>query len=102
MLDAARAENFEHRGLKGNERSAALGEFLNRHLPAVFVVGKGEAIDFRDRRTGELDLFVYDRSTAASIQSSNESTLIPAEAIYAVVEVKSVLGHVDGIPDMPF
>jgi hypothetical protein len=50
-LDAAGAENLEHRGLKGNERSAALAEFLNHHLPAVFTVGKGEAIDFRDNRT---------------------------------------------------
>jgi len=90
-LDAAGAENFEHHGLKGNERSAALGEFLGQHLPTVFAVGKGEAIDFRDNRTGELDLFVYDRSTAAPIQSSSESALVPAEAVYAVIEVKSVL-----------
>jgi hypothetical protein len=90
-LVAAGAENYEHRGLRGNERAVALSEFLGRHLPAIFAVGKGEAIDFKDNRTGELDLFIYDRSTSAPIQSSSDNTLVPAEALYAVVEVKSVL-----------
>lgn len=91
LIDAKKAENFGHRGLKGNERAAALKNFLEEHLPAVFAVGSGEAIDYRDNSTGELDLFIYDRSTAAPIQNSTESTLIPAESIYAVIEVKTTL-----------
>ena len=55
-LDAAAAANFEHKGLRGNERAAALADFLGLHLPSVFSVAKGEAIDFGDRRSGELDL----------------------------------------------
>lgn len=90
-LDAAQADNFQHRGLKGNERATALKSFLQDHLPAVFAVGSGEAIDFRDNGTGELDLFIYDRSTAAPIQSSAESSLVPAEALYAVIEVKTTI-----------
>ncbi|GGF10335.1 hypothetical protein GCM10011611_14890 [Aliidongia dinghuensis] len=93
LLEAGAAENFDHRGLKGGERTAALAEFLGKHLPAVFGVGGGEAIDFRDNRTGELDLFIYDKSTAAPIQSSTDSSLVPAEALYAVIEVKSVLSQ---------
>jgi hypothetical protein len=57
----------------------------------VFGVGSGEALDYRDNRTGELDVFIYDKSTAAPIQTSNESLLVPAEVLYAVIEVKSVL-----------
>ena len=91
LIEAAAAENFDHRGLKGSERAVALADFLEKHLPGVFGVGRGEALDYRDNRTGELDIFVYDKATAAPIQASNESMLIPAEAIYAVIEVKSVL-----------
>ncbi|WP_295216109.1 DUF6602 domain-containing protein [uncultured Brevundimonas sp.] len=90
-LDASKATNFDHRGLKGNERAAALAAFLTLHLPSVFAVGKGEALDFKDRRTGELDLLIYDRSSAAPIHTGSENVLVPAEALYAVIEVKSVL-----------
>jgi hypothetical protein len=94
-LDADAAANFEHGGLRGNERAAALADFLRLHLPGVFSVGKGEAVDFRDHRSGELDLFIYDSASAAPIQTGSESVLIPAEALYAVIEVKSVLSRAE-------
>lgn len=89
--DALAAANFKHKGIRGDERANSLREFLDEHLPNVFVTGKGEAIDFRDNRTGQIDFCIYDRATSAPIQSSSENALIPAEALYAVVEVKSVL-----------
>lgn len=93
LIDSGRAENFLHRGIRGDERAAALKEFLERHLPGVFAVASGEAIDCHDNRTGELDLFIYDRSTAAPIQTSSEHVLVPAEALYAVIEVKTLLSQ---------
>src|SRR5208282_1551612 len=92
-LGSEQAANFEHRGLRGNERAAALAAFLSLHLPGVFGVGKGEARDYLDNVTGELDVFVYDRSTAAPIQTGGDSLIVPAEALYAVIEVKSVLSQ---------
>jgi len=93
LIDAASAEGFEHNGLRGAERAAALSDFLRSHLPGVFSVGKGEVIDYRDNRSGEIDLFIYDQASAAPIQDSQENMLIPAEALYAVIEVKSVLSQ---------
>jgi hypothetical protein len=94
-LGSEQAANFEHKGLRGNERAAALAEFLSLHLPNVFAVGKGEARDYRDNVTGELDLFIYDHSTAAPIQTGGDSLIVPAEALYAVIEVKSVLSQAE-------
>jgi len=90
-LHSERAANFEHKGIRGNERAAALAAFLTEHLPSVLQTGKGEVRDFGDRVTGELDLLVYDRSTAAPIQTGAEGLIVPAESLYAVIEVKSVL-----------
>lgn len=90
-LDAETAANFKHKGLRGNERAAALGQFLSEHLPSIFKTGKGEARDFKDRVSGELDLFVYDHATAAPIQTGAEGLIVPAEALYEVIEVKSIL-----------
>lgn len=86
-----KAANYEHKGIRGNERANALRTFFSDHLPKVFATGKGEAIDFADNRTGEIDFCIYDAATASPIQSSSENSLIPAEALYVVVEVKSVL-----------
>jgi hypothetical protein len=92
-LDSEQAANLEHKGIRGNERAAALAEFLSLHLPGVFAIGKGESRDYGDRVTGELDLLIFDRSTAAPIQTGSDSVIIPAEALYAVIEVKSVLSQ---------
>ncbi|USX15025.1 hypothetical protein NHH88_04295 [Oxalobacteraceae bacterium OTU3CAMAD1] len=90
-LAARSAANFQHRGIRGDERAEALGQFLAMHLPQSFSVGKGEVVDYLDTRTGQLDLFVYDSSTASPLLAAGENTLLPAEALYAVIEVKSVL-----------
>lgn len=94
-LNSEQAANFDHKGVRGNERAAALAEFLQLHLPSVFAVGKGEARDYGDNVSGELDLFIYDRLTAAPIQTGSESLIVPAEALYAVIEVKSVLSQAE-------
>lgn len=90
-LAARSAGNFHHRGIRGDERAEALGQFLSRHLPQNFSIGKGEAIDFLDSRTGQLDLVIYDSSSASPLLSQGENLLLPAEALYAVIEVKSIL-----------
>ncbi len=91
VLIAEGATNFQHRGIRGDERANSLRQFLSSHLPSVFSTGKGEAIDYRDNRTGEIDFCIYDAARSSPIQSSSENVLLPAEAVYAVVEVKSIL-----------
>jgi hypothetical protein len=54
-------------------------------------VGKGEAIDCRDNRTGQIDFVVYDRAKCAPILAGSENLLLPCEALYCVVEVKTLL-----------
>jgi hypothetical protein len=92
FLDYQQAANFQHSGVRGDERADTLTEFLRAHLPSVFGVGKGEARDFRDNVTGQLDVFVYGQLTVAPIHGGN-NLIVPAEALYAVIEVKSVLNQ---------
>ena len=94
-LAAKSAGTFQHRGIRGDERAEALAQFLRQHLPQNFSIGKGEAIDYLDTRTGQLDLVIYDSASAAPLVSSGENLLLPAEALYAVIEVKSVLTQVE-------
>ncbi len=91
VLEAKDAASFEQRGVRGDERAAALAAFLRDHLPGKFRVTKGEVIDYRDNRTGQLDVIVYDSQTSAPVTKGAENSLIPAEAVYAVIEVKTIL-----------
>lgn len=82
LLDHEKSSAFGHSGIKGNERAAAFADFLRERLPDFLAVTKGEAIDCYDNRTGELDIFVYDKLAARPISEQRENALIPCEAIY--------------------
>lgn len=90
-LSSREAATFEQHGIKGDERAAALASFLREHLPGAFDVKKGEAIDFSDARTGQLDLVIFDRNGSAPILVGKENVLLPCESVYVVVEVKTTL-----------
>ena len=90
-ISSEKARDFQHNGIRGDERAASLMRFLRSHLPITMDIAKGEAIDYQDNRSGQLDLIIYDKSASAPIASGEENVLVPAEALYAVIEVKSVL-----------
>ena len=89
LLESADAADFEHKGIRGDERASAFAEFFRERLPDRFGVEKGEAIDYHDSRTGQLDFVIFDRSLCGPISVGHENLLLPCEALYAVVEVKS-------------
>jgi hypothetical protein len=91
VLEGDHAASFEHRGIRGDERAASLAKFFRDRLPDRFGVDKGEAIDYRDVRTGQLDFVIYDRARSAPVHSGNENLLLPCEALYCVIEVKTIV-----------
>jgi hypothetical protein len=91
LLGSSKAAAFVHKGIRGDERAASLGQFLRERLPERFGVGKGEVIDYLDHRSGQLDLVVYDRSSSSPISAQNENRLLPCEALYIAIEVKTTV-----------
>jgi hypothetical protein len=91
LLDSADAADIEHKGIRGDERAASLANFFRERLPDRFGVDKGEAIDYRDTRTGQLDFIIYDRARCAPIRVGGENLLLPCEALYCVIEVKTIV-----------
>lgn len=90
LQSSEKAATFKHNVIRGDERAESLAHFLREHLPTTFGIGKGEAIDYNDSRTTQLDLIIYDKAGSAPIVSGG-NLLIPCEAMYAVVEVKTIL-----------
>ncbi len=95
LLESADAADFEHHGNRGDERAASLAQFFERRLPARFGVGKAEAIDYRDKRTGQLDLVIYDCASSAPIRVGNENLLLPAESLNCLIYVKTTVTQVE-------
>jgi uncharacterized protein DUF6602 len=94
LLYSDDAADFEHTGIRGDERASAFAEFFRERVPEErvpdkFGVEKGEAIDYHDSRTGQLDFVIFDRSRCGPIRLGHENLLLPCEALYAVIEVKS-------------
>jgi Domain of unknown function (DUF6602) len=68
LLESADAADFDHNGIRGDERAAPLANLFRERLPDRFGIDKGEAIDYRDTRTGQLDFIIYDRARCAPIR----------------------------------
>jgi hypothetical protein len=80
----------KHSGSKGNARAIELAQFLQSRLPTAYGVEcQGEAVDYLDVRSGELDIIIYDKSRNAVL--SRNPLWVPAEAVLACIEVKSKL-----------
>jgi hypothetical protein len=90
LLDYDKSKGFNHSGIRGDERAEALGRFLTSRLPPVFGVSTGEIIDRLDHRSGQLDLVVYDQTVTRAIYAGSKNEVYPCEAVYAVIEVKSI------------
>jgi hypothetical protein len=91
LLESAEAADFRHKGIRGDERAASLADFFRERLPRNLGVAKGEAIDYQDTRTGQLDFVIYDQARCAAIRAGKENLLLPCEALYCVVEVKTLI-----------
>ena len=89
LLESTDAADFGQNGIRGDERAASLANFFRERLPDRFGVEKGEAIDYLDTRTGQLDFVIYDRARCAPIRVGRENLLLPCEALYCVIEVKT-------------
>jgi hypothetical protein len=90
-IDWKKATEFDHTGIRGGARENAVAKYLSEHIPRQFAVATGEAIDCFDNRTSQLDIVIYDHHRNCPVAAGPGAVLLPAEALLAVIEVKSVL-----------
>ena len=82
---------IQHMGERGNEREASLRIFLEAYLPKRYAIGKGEIVDTAGNVSRQCDLIIYDALDSPLLLSGKDYRVFPAEAVYGVIEVKSVL-----------
>jgi hypothetical protein len=84
------SDRFKHAATKGSEREAPVRDLFAQHLPSRFTVTQGEVVDLRDEHSPQLDVMIYDSSENFAFYSGH-SAILPAEALLASIEVKSLL-----------
>lgn len=83
---------------KGDELESIWLEFLKAHLPGrYFPIPKAFVLDHLGGLSDEIDIVIADRNYSPLIVKSETRTYVPAEAIYAAIEVKQDIdaGNVD-------
>ncbi len=77
-----------HPGAKGAATEVHWQEMLSSFLPERYRVSKGFVVDARGRRSDEIDLIVHDRQYSPFLLPFEGAVHVPAESVYAVIEVK--------------
>lgn len=76
---------------KGDGSELEWEEMLGTYLPSRYRVGKAFVIDHTGAVSDQIDLVVFDRHYSPFLLKQHGATYVPAESVYAVIEVKPTL-----------
>jgi len=82
---------LEHATTCGAASEAHWLKLLNSHLPERYRASSAFIVDSHGRRSRQIDIAIYDRFYSPLIFPYESGFLVPAESVYAIVEVKQVL-----------
>lgn len=88
-------KSMPHFGERGRLVEGVVEELIRSILPDKCSIGTGVVINRFDDTSPQIDLVIYDRQQNIILQLGN-SNLFPIEAVYAAIEVKSILDN-DGL-----
>ena len=78
----------------GDDSEANWARVLREFLPARYGVAKGRVIDSQGGISDQIDLLIYDAQyTPLLAKTANGDLFVPAEAVYAVFEVKQKMSR---------
>lgn len=85
------ATSITHPGKYGDVTEQYIIEILRRYLPARYQVDSAIVIDCEGRTSDQIDVVVYDRYYTPTLLDQHGHKYVPAEAVYAVFELKPVV-----------
>lgn len=89
-LDIVR-KTFSHPGTKGDGHENVWLELLQKYLPSRYQAAKAHVVDSKGVVSQQIDVVVFDRQYSPFIFQYEGNTVIPAESVYAVFEVKQTI-----------
>ena len=83
--------NISHPGTKGDATELGWIKMLNTYLPKRYQVDKAFVLDADGHLSEQIDIVVFDRQYSPFLFNQDGAIYIPAESVYAVIEVKQDL-----------
>ena len=84
--------SVSHAPTRGGGHEIVWREWLCKYLPNRYKVDGGFIIDSAGNQSLQQDLIIFDRQYSPLLLNKDGILFVPAEAVYAVIEVKSKLG----------
>ena len=90
---AATSTSVSHPGTKGDACEFQWLQWLETYLPKRYEVNSGFVIDSTGSISEQQDIIIYDRQYTPYLLNKDGIIYVPAESVYAVVEVKQELSR---------
>ena len=84
-------DSISHDGEKGRVGEELWIKILQQYLPKRFNVSSGIVLDSRGTVSQQIDIVIYDLQYTPTLLGHGSHVYIPAEAVYAVFEVKQAI-----------
>lgn len=84
-------EVFDHPTTKGDVSEEKWIDMLRRHLPSRYQVNKAFIVDSKDCISEQQDVVIHDRQYSPFVVNYGSAFYVPAESVYAVLEVKPTI-----------
>ncbi len=81
-------ENILHPGTKGDASEIDWIKMLRDYLPKRYNIDKAFVLDSKGCLSDQIDIVIYDRQYSPFLFNQSNALYIPAESVYAVIEVK--------------
>jgi hypothetical protein len=87
----AEREVLRHSGTKGASSELRWLATLQSYLPKRYCVDRAFVLDSTGSLSEQIDIVIYDRQYSPFLFNQDDAKYVPAEAVYAVIEVKQEL-----------
>ena len=85
------SSSITHSGVAGAINERHFIDFLRRYLPKRYEVDTAIVIDSDGRSSDQIDVVIFDNQYTPTLLDQKSHRFVPAEAVYAVIEVKPTI-----------
>lgn len=83
--------SLEHPSTKGDASENVWLDIFSEYLPKRYKVAKAQVVDSKGEFSDQIDVVIYDAQYSPPIFLYEGQTVVPAESVYAIFEVKQTL-----------
>ena len=87
--------SITHDGIMGDTTEQHFIQILRNYLPRRYAVDNAIVIDSRGATSHQIDIVVYDIQYTPTLLDQHKHRFVPAEAVYAILEVKSIINKLN-------